>query len=163
MTITDAWISPCPFLNHGSFFYMFSPCPISQVSDRAAVVVRWYPARVNPSQIGDMSLAKILWNFSILLAGNWHIMHFPATFIKFITCHFSFTGNSINCLWSTLQNAATLMVTFWCSGLPAQECVQDLKWKAPMMIKARHLSYLLRTWKRIRQVCTYSEEVYGNT
>lgn len=107
MTITDAWISPCPFLNHGSFFYMFSPCPISQVSDRAAVAVRWYPARVNPSQIGDMSLAKILWNFSILLAGNWHIMHFPATFIKFITCHFSFTGNSINCLWSTLQNAAT--------------------------------------------------------
>lgn len=109
------------------------------------------------SHIGDMSLAKNWWNFSILLVGNWHIMHVQATFIQFITCHFYFMAGSINCPWPTLQNAATctLMMTFWCSCLPAQKCVQNLKWKVCMMIKARDLSYLLKTWKRIRQVCTY--------
>lgn len=130
---------------------------MSQESDRTAVVVERYPARVNLSHIGDMNLTKTLWNFSILLTGNWHIMCVPATFIQFITCHFPFMDSSINCPSSTLQNAATctLMVTSWCCGLPVQHGVQDLKWKAPMMIKARDLSYLLKTWKRIRQLCTY--------
>lgn len=94
---------------------------------------------------------------SFLLAGNGHLMYIQATFIQFITCYFSLMESSVNHPWSTLLDTSTctLVVNYWCYALPVQPHIQDLKWQVAMMIKGRVLSYLLKTWKWIRHVCTY--------
>lgn len=65
---------PLPVLisSHEPFVTWVLPCPISQVSARVAVAVKWYPARVNPSHRGDINLAK---NFGIFHPPCWKLAH----------------------------------------------------------------------------------------